>query len=91
MFVVKLKYKDDEQVMYSNANVILPKKEVKDNWQIPKFCMPARQAKEIFSQLVDRNRHRSDWEKPLDYIALVELSNYIPHSEYEVVEYREFN
>jgi hypothetical protein len=94
MFVVKLKYKDSNEIMYSNESIIRERDDVRkgDNFPVSWFCMPLHKAKELYKELISRDGQHGGWygEKLLDFISIVELSNYEPHPEYQVIDYREF-
>jgi len=93
MFVVKLKYKKSLQVYYCNKIVKADIQEVRkehSNFPLPQFCVSLKQAKEVFKDLLFKYKNLEeeylDYGKP-EYIAIVELSNYAPYSEYQVLEY----
>ncbi len=98
MYTVKLKYKKSNEIMYSNESIIHERGDIRNgnNFQLKWFCLSLDKAKEIYKNLIFRNANfESDsygWyeDKKLDYISIVELSNYEPYNEYQVVDYREF-
>lgn len=90
MFVVKVKSKDSTTASYCNKHVILPINEINENrvWLTRlDFTMSYKEAKELYKTMLFRALDTKAYE----YISLVELSNYPPNSEYQVLEYREFN
>lgn len=94
MYVVKLKYKHSNTIMYANNNWVEERDKIRNSEYISlsSYTMSLNKAKELYKELVFRYSGTSDWyeDKDLDYIAIVELSNYAPYSEYEVKEYKEF-
>ena len=99
MFVVKLQYKNSNEVNYANENFIKERAELINGsgyCSIKSFVMSKPKAQKLYHELVMRNATNPDtqygWydDKTIHYLALVELSNYSPHSEYQVLEYREF-
>lgn len=98
MYVVKLKYKDAIEPSYANESIICTIKEIRDpnsNYPLARFVLSNTIARKLFTSLIMRHSSSSQddfWgdEKAVDYIALVELSNYAPNREFQVIEYREF-
>ena len=89
MFVVKVKSKDTTTPSYCNKNIILPVNEIDQNrnWLGRlDFTMSFKEAKELYKVMLFRALD----SKAYEYISIVELSNYEPYSEYQVIEYREF-
>jgi hypothetical protein len=93
-YTVKLRYKNSDEINYSNDYVIRPVKEIRsDTWVAPlnNFLMPLDKAKSIMKSLIERNkRNFINDSQELDYISVVELSNYPPHGEFSVLEFKEF-
>lgn len=91
MFTIKLKYKDSNEVMYAGEYLIREKSDIRKNATFDLktyFILSLDRAKSLYKDLIYRNKNYGD--KELEYISIVELSNYEPHSEYQVLEYREF-
>jgi len=99
MYVVKLKYKESNEICYANNFDILNRKELRNerigNFSWFKLSLAA--AKQVYKNMceqevapVDNQYGWVDPNRKLEYISIVELSNYEPHSEYQVLEYREF-
>lgn len=100
MFVVKFQYKDSKEPMYSNRHTMAERKEIRANDMIKMYSLSKDEAYNLYNNLISRNLHDdmdmygySSWHQPkkeLAYIAVVDLSHYPPYSEYQVIEYREF-
>lgn len=89
MFVVKVKSKDGTTPSYCNKHIMLPLNEINENraWLSKKdFMLPLDEAKDLYKHMLFRALDTKAYE----YVSLVELSNYEPYSEYQVLEYREF-
>ena len=95
-YVVKLKYKDSDHPMYANLSLIKNIKEIRygNDYSLDWFSMDLSKARKLYNDLVSRNVASKGYsyqdDKLLQYISIVDLSNYPPYSEFEVVEYREF-
>lgn len=97
VYVVKFKYKDSLDPCYANSLVARYVKDIRDedsNYHLNHYCMPLKEAKELMFKHIIRNNNLDNeyyghLEK-LEYVAIVELSNYEPHTEYQVIDYREF-
>lgn len=96
MYVVKLRYKDNNEPCYANKDVIHSVNEIRkiDNQlQLKWFILKLTDARNLVIDLISRQGQAYGWYQPpqqLDYISIVELSNYAPHREYQVVDFREF-
>lgn len=96
MYVIKMQYKDSQEPLYANENIIEERKKVKECYLLKDFSIKSlSKAQRLYKSLLMRslNPEYDGWTgqpKEADYIALVELSNYAPHSEYQVIDYREF-
>lgn len=97
-YAVKLKYKKATEPSYANNIIIHQVKDIRDedsNYHLSHFLMPLKRAKELMFELIMRNNSISEdsWfdnEERLEYISIVECSNYEPHREFQVIDYREF-
>lgn len=99
-YVVKLKYKEDgAEPCYANKNIVHSVKEIRNNgaYSIDWFLLKLDDARKLVTDLISRsNEPPQSWgwggspQKKLDFIAIVELSNYDSKREYEVVDYKEF-
>jgi len=94
---VKLKYKRATEPSYASTNIIEQVKEVRSagaNFVIQHFFMSLAEAKKLMFSLIMRNSDENNWfydgGDKLEYVAIVELSNYAPYPEYQVIDYREF-
>jgi len=98
MYLVKLKYKKSIQPCYSNLYIVHPVEEVRkpnSDHKLQHFFLSLKQAKDLMfyhickNNVPDEDGWFDEYQK-LEYISVVELSNYEPYREYEVVEYKEF-
>ncbi len=97
MYIVKLQYKDSNEIMYSNENMIIEKQSLASRYDLKAFSTSLLKAKKIFRTLISRSAGSDpggngwyDMPKSLSWISIVELSNYEPYSEYQVIDFREF-
>ncbi len=98
MFVVKFKYKDSTEVYYRAPYITASKNEIKIGLHSYSSVIlkTKKLAREIFDDLISKNTANnvdySGWhnDRTLEYVSITELSHYPPHSEYQVIEYREF-
>lgn len=86
MFTVKLKTKGASVVSYANEAIIIPENEVADKFGLDFFLMTERQAKKLATAILIERPNGID----LDYISIVEMTNYKPLRPYQVVFYQEF-
>ena len=95
MYILKIKFKRSSSTKYCNNYIIEDSSEVRKetcNFPLKRFTMPLKDAKNLYNDLIFRYKTTSEefleYGKP-EYIALVELSNYEPYSEYAVLDYYE--
>lgn len=95
MYVIKLKKKNELEPSYASEAIIHQVKDIRDedsNFHLSHFFLTLKTAKKLMFELIMRNNRTDYWpdDDQLQYISIVELSNYEPHTEYHVVDYREF-
>lgn len=97
VYVVKLKYKKATEPSYANESIIHQAKDIRDedsNYHLNHFLMSLKTAKRLMFELIMRNNATDDYwfdnQERLEYISIVDCSNYEPYREYQVVDYREF-
>lgn len=97
MYVIKLKYKKATEPSYANESIIHQVKDIrnKGDYQLKWFYMPLSKARRLMFELISRSNSSKEayWfdnEERLEYISIVELSNYAPYTEYQVIDYKEF-
>ena len=96
MYVVKLRYKHNIDACYANESVIHSANDIRNadkSLKLSWFFLPLEKARKLVIELVGRNGQAQGWYQPpqeLEFISIVELSNYAPYREYQVLEYREF-
>lgn len=85
IYVVKVKFATNPDAMYSNRDYMLEINRI-DRKQT--FFLSLDAAKELKKNLLMRAKDPSNAEG-FEYIALVELSNYAPYPEHNVIDYVE--
>lgn len=90
-FIVKLKYKNEMFIKYTNDNHINFTKEEFREFLVKNrsSLVTHKEANRIMVTIISRDSWRSDDDK-LEFISVVEISNYRPYSDYAVHSYREF-
>ena len=97
MYLIKLRYKNDKEIKYANKNVIQTRTEARIN--LDWYKMTLDNARKLMRELISKNNEvyeefnlgwYSSQESKLDFICIVELSNYYPYNEYEILDYKEF-
>lgn len=98
MYVVKLRYKGSLEDCYANNLQVQPIKDIRDedsNFHLNHFLMPLQTAKELMFYLICRNNDEEEIHfddiKKLEYISVVEVSNYEPYREWQVISYKGFD
>lgn len=98
MYVVKLKYQQSLEHCYANNLQVQPVRDIRDedsNFHLTHFIMSLKLAKELMLELILKNNSENetyfDSDKKLEYISIVEVSNYEPYREWQVISYKGFN
>lgn len=97
-YVIKLKYKKATEPSYANSWTIQQVKDIRDengNYSLNHFFMSLPAANKLMLELIMRNNSSNDnyWfdnEERLEYISIVDCSNYKPYREFQVIDFKEF-
>ena len=96
MYVLKFKHKKSTEPCYSNGITTQQIKDIRDedsNHHMSHYLLTLKKAKQLMLDLIVQNNNPSSWfdeDEELEYISIVEVSNYDTYREYEVVDYKEF-